>query len=43
MAQGAKALSTKATGRMKISLLRNDPRAILLMIGSSRLGDRPMT
>ena len=43
MAQGAKALSSSAAGRMMISLLRNDPRAILPMIGNSRLGDRPVT
>ena len=43
MAQGAKALNNSAAGRMKISLLRNDPKAILPMIGNSRLGDRPAT
>ena len=34
----ANAVSSRAIGRMISSLLRNDPIAILVMIGSSRLG-----
>ncbi len=41
--QGAKALSASAAGSRNSNLLRNDPRAIFQMIGSSRSGDRPMT
>ncbi|MNL31355.1 hypothetical protein D3C87_1531400 [compost metagenome] len=43
MAQGAKAVSSRAIGRISNSLLRMEPTAILPMIGSSRLGDRPVT
>ena len=40
---GATALSSSASGRMKTSLLRIEPIAILLMIGSSRSGVTPST
>ncbi|MNR36754.1 hypothetical protein D3C85_1547140 [compost metagenome] len=43
MAQGAKAVSNRATGRISSILLRIEPTAILPMIGSSRLGERPVT
>ena len=40
---GATSLSTSATGRMKSSLLRSEPTAIRLMMGSSRSAARPRT
>ena len=40
---GASQLSSRPTGRMTSSLLRRDPSAILLMIGSSRSGVMPVT
>ena len=43
IAQGAKALSSRATGRRISSLLRSEPSAILPMIGSSRCGASPTT
>ena len=36
-------LSTPAAGSRKMSLFLSEPSAILPMIGSSRLGDRPVT
>ena len=40
---GGNSLSSSAAGRMKSSLLRSEPMAIRLMIGSSRSGLRPCT
>lgn len=41
--QGRNSLSSSAAGRMISSLLRIDPMAIFLMIGSSRFGFAPCT
>ena len=41
MITGAMALSSSAAGRMMSSLLRRDPRAILRMIGNSRIAANP--
>ncbi len=40
---GTNWLSSSAAGRMKSSLLRSEPTAIFLMIGSSRCGSTPCT
>jgi hypothetical protein len=41
--QGTNWLSSRAAGRMMISLLRSEPVAMRLMIGSSRFGVTPCT